>query len=107
MEDNRANTASARAKAPGFTLVELLVVVAIIGVLAAIALPEFGAYWTRSLNARLAADARNAAVAEEAAFVIDSAYSQGDCAMLPAMTLSSGVVCTAELATCTNGTTGY
>ncbi len=51
-----------------------MIVIAIIGILAAIAIPQFSAYRQRSYNAAAQADLRNAATAQEAYYVDFSKY---------------------------------
>jgi len=50
----------------GFTLIELLIVVAIIAILAAIAIPQFGAYRRRGFNASAVSDLRTIRTTQEA-----------------------------------------
>jgi len=61
-------------KNEGFTLIELMIVIAIIGILAAIAIPQFSAYRARSFNAAAESDLRNAATAQEAYYVDSQTY---------------------------------
>src|ERR1044072_3587517 len=81
-----------RKKQKGFTLI---VVVAIIGILAAIAIPQFAAYRQRGYRSQLTADVRNAATGQEAYFVDHQTYGS-NCSALPGFPKSplSSVTCT-------------
>ena len=52
-----------RSNSKGFTLIELMIVIAIIGILAAIAIPNFIAYRNKAYCSRAESDANNLAAA--------------------------------------------
>ncbi len=76
----------------GFTLIELMIVVAIIGILAAIAIPQFSAYRERAYIASQKADCNTIKIAEEAYFVDNDSYTKvfGDLATYGCANLSTG-----------------
>ncbi len=58
----------------GFTLIELLITVAIIGILVAIAFPNFGLYHARAFNTKAESDLKNIRTELEAYFSDNRSY---------------------------------
>lgn len=63
-------SAALRKRSPrgGFTLVEILVVIAVIGLLVALAIPQFMTYRSEAVDVEMKSDLRNASIAVEAYF---------------------------------------
>lgn len=74
----------------GFTLVELMIVVAIIGILAAIAIPQFAAYRQRAFNSSAQSDVRNTKTAEEVLQADHQVYGATENAALPGAGVPAG-----------------
>jgi len=58
----------------GFTLIELMVVIAIIGILASIAIPQFISYRVKSFNTIASADLKNIMSSEELYYANNQTY---------------------------------
>jgi prepilin-type N-terminal cleavage/methylation domain-containing protein len=83
--------------AKGFSLLELLVVLALIGILAATALPRFGSFRAAAYDTRAQQDLRNLATAEELHRAINEEY-QAEVESLDGFRASQGVEITVERA---------
>ncbi len=78
------------ARASGFSLLELLVVVAILGILVAAALPRFAEFRAAAYDSRSQQDLRNLAAAEELYRATSPTYAD-DTALLTGFAASEGV----------------
>src|SRR5215212_1653704 len=83
----------ARRNNHGFTLLELLVVVSIIGILASIAIPQYAAYRARGFDSIVESQVRNFATGEEAYYISNGSYV-ADASELTSMSLNEDVLIT-------------
>jgi type IV pilus assembly protein PilA len=91
----------------GFTLTELLVVVLIIGILAAIAIPAFLGQQQKAKDSQAKSGVRNAASAIEAFYTDKGTYAGADKATLKAIEPSLNEVADADLTVTPDATAGY
>ena len=77
----------------GFTLLELLVVVSIVGILASIAIPQYASYRARGYDSILESQVRHIATGEEAYFASHSTYTD-DVNQLDGMVIDEDVLIT-------------
>ena len=84
-------------KQRGFTLVELLIVVVIIGILASIAIPKFSATREKAFISSLKSDLKNLATQQE--MYHNSAFSYASTLVLAGASASDGVTITINEAT--------
>lgn len=84
-----------QARQRGFTLIEMLTVVSVVGILSAVAIPQYALFRSSAYDAQAAKDLREAALSEEALYADTNEYR--DCAgtgcndpVLPGFSLSQG-----------------
>ena len=96
----KISAGSARKWNAGFTLLELLIVIAVLGILAAIAIQNVSLYRARSIDASMRSDLRNAAMAMESYYGEFLAYPSTEVALLlSGYRRTNGVTLTINLTT--------
>jgi prepilin-type N-terminal cleavage/methylation domain-containing protein len=91
-----------RGNSKGFTLIELMIVIAIIGILAAIAIPNFIAYRNKAFCSAAESDANNIAAAIADYFAVPSRINAPDPNPVTAQTAGLGM----SLSNANTGTIG-
>lgn len=71
---NKTNREKRISNKQGFTLIELLVAMAIIGILVAIAMPQYIAYRRSGVDTQMKSDVKNAAMAMESYYGVKYLY---------------------------------
>lgn len=77
----------------GFTLLELLVVVSIVGILASIAIPQYASYRARGFDSIVESQVRHIATGQEAHFASNATYTS-DVSQLDGMVIDENVTIT-------------
>lgn len=84
----------------GFSLLEILIVLTIVSILTAVALPQYNDYKKQAFDSRALSDLRNVAISEEAYFMQSEKYlpcNGSACTALPGMSaVSKGVILSVE-----------
>jgi type IV pilus assembly protein PilA len=91
-------------KQRGFTLIELMIVVAIIGILAAVAIPAFMEYMKKSKSSEASLNLNKIGKNEKTKFQSESTFTVGSAALLPTNTpVAPGKNCCGGTAGSSNG----
>lgn len=84
-----------RSKKKGFTLIELIVVIVIIGILAAVMIPQFSGFTDKAKSTQALVDAKQIATAYDAISLESGSYAE-DAAAIAAIEDMSGVAVTSS-----------